>query len=260
MNTPQVALVTGASSGIGYATALAFARAGIHVAATARRADRLEQLTAAVNSLPTPHGDILPVTADVRSADDMQRAVQATVKRFGRLDILVANAGLGQRGSLADASWDDLETVLRTNIDGVLHSIRAGVPVMRQNGGGHIITISSVTYNLVAPHVATYAATKAFVTSIANSLRMELEGDHIRVTDILVGRTDTEFNEKRLGAGKRSGGSVPTMSPEKVAEAILKAVGTRKKTVVLRFFDRIIIWANILAPGIMGRIAMRQYK
>ncbi|MCB9456616.1 MAG: SDR family oxidoreductase [Anaerolineaceae bacterium] len=260
MNTQQVALITGASSGIGYATALAFARAGIHVAATARRADRLTQLEAAANSLPAPRGELLPITADVRSAVDMQRAVQMTVERFGRLDILVANAGLGQRGSLVDAPWDDLETLLRTNIDGVLHSIRAAVPVMRQNGGGHIITVSSVSYNLVAPYVASYAASKAFVTSIAHSLRLELEADHIRVTDILVGRTETEFNEKRLGAGKRTGGGVPTMPPERVAAAIVKAVGTNRKTVVLRLFDRIVIWANIVAPGIMGRMAQRQYQ
>ncbi len=260
MDTKQVALITGASSGIGYATALAFTREGTHVVATARRADRLTQLEAAVNSLPASHGELLPVTADVRSADDMQQAVTAAVARFGRLDILVANAGLGQRGSLVDAPWEDLETLLRTNIDGVLHSIRAAVPAMRQNGGGHIITVSSVSYNLVAPYVASYAASKAFVTSIAHSLRLELEVDHIRVTDILVGRTETEFNENRLGAGKRTGGGVPTMPPEKVAAAIVKAVGTNRKTVVLRLFDRIVIWANIIAPGIMGRMAQRQYQ
>jgi short-subunit dehydrogenase len=260
METKQVVFITGASSGIGYAAALAFARQGIHVAATARRADRLTQLEAEVNRLPAPHGDILLIIADVRNADDMQRAVRATVARFGRLDILVANAGLGQRGSLADAPWEDLETLLRTNIDGVLHSIRAAVPAMRQSGGGHIITVSSVSYNLVAPYVASYAASKAFVTSIAHSLRLELEADHIRVTDVLAGRTDTEFNEKRLGAGKRSGGGVPTMPPAKVADAIIKAAGTNKKTVVLRFFDRLIIWASILAPGIMGHIARRQYQ
>src|SRR5687767_9628313 len=106
MNTSQVVLITGASAGIGYATALALARRGSHVIATARRAERLAALADAINVLPEPHGDILTITADVTDADAMQRAVMQGMERFGRLDVLVANAGLGQRGPLADAPWD----------------------------------------------------------------------------------------------------------------------------------------------------------
>jgi short-subunit dehydrogenase len=260
MNITKVALITGASSGIGYATALAFAREGTHIAATARRADRLADLEKAIDVLPDGHGEILAITADVTDAAAMQNAVQQTMERFGRLDILVANAGIGHRGAVVEAEWQDLETLLRTNIDGVLHSIRAAVPAMRQSGGGHIVTISSVVYNLVAPYAATYSASKAFVTSLAQSLRLELESDDIWVTDILVGRTHTEFNEKRLGAGKRTGENLPTMTADRVAAAIVKATKGRNKTVVLRFFDRLVIWGNILVPGLIGRIAKRQYR
>ncbi|MAS32836.1 MAG: oxidoreductase [Anaerolineaceae bacterium] len=258
--TTKVALITGVSSGIGRATALEFARQGIHVAGTARRSARLNTLAAEITALPAPHGAFLGVTADVSNANAMRSAVQQTVERFGRLDILVANAGVGHRGALVDAEWDDLETLLRTNIDGVLHSIRAAVPAMRQNGGGHIITLSSVTYNLVSPYAAAYAASKAFVSSMAHSLRMELEDDHITVTDFLVGRTQTEFNEKRLGLGKRTGEGLPTMTPDKVAAAILRAVDHPRRSVTMRLFDRLTIWGNILFPDIIGRIARRQYK
>jgi NADP-dependent 3-hydroxy acid dehydrogenase YdfG len=151
MNTSQVVLITGASSGIGYATALAFARRGTHVVATARRAERLSALADAINALPTPHGDILPITADVTDAEAMNQAASQTLARFGRLDILIANAGLGQRGSLVDAPWDDLDVIVRTNIDGVLHSIRAAVPAMRQSGGGQIVIISSVAGQIAMP-------------------------------------------------------------------------------------------------------------
>lgn len=257
---PPVILITGASSGIGQAAALAFARRGAQVAAVARRAERLAELERAVNALPAPHGDVLPLAADVRDPEAMQAAVAQTVERFGRLDVLVANAGVGQRGSLVDSDWEDLETVLRTNIDGVLHSIRAAVPAMRRAGGGHIITISSVAFNLTSPYAAVYAASKASVSSLARSLRLELEADHIRVTDFLVGRTATEFNANRLGEGRRTGSGVPTMPAERVAEAIVKTVGTRRTTVVLRPFDRLVIWANVLAPGIMGRLARQQYR
>lgn len=256
----KVAFITGASSGIGYETALAFAREGAHVIATARRVERLAELERAIQQLPAGHGDVLIVAGDVTNAESMQEAVRQGVERFGRLDILVANAGLGHRGAVVDATWSDLETLLRTNIDGVLHSVRAAVPAMRQSGGGHIITISSVVYNLVAPYAAVYSASKAFVTSLAQSLRLELESDHIQVTDVLVGRTHTEFNEKRLGGGKRTGGGVPTMTPDRVAKAIVKATHTGQKTVILRLFDRLLIWGNILVPGLIGRLAQKQYR
>ena len=174
--TPQVALITGASSGIGRAAALVFVKHNLHVAGVARRSDRLAELRAEVEALPNPHGEFLPIEGDVTQAESMQAAVQQTMERFGRLDVLIANAGVGYRGAVVEAEWDDLNTLLRTNIDGVLHSIRAAAPAMRQTGGGHIIVISSVTYNLVSPYAAPYAASKAFVTSLAHSLRLELDG------------------------------------------------------------------------------------
>lgn len=260
MTQQRVALITGASSGIGYETALAFAKCGTHVVATARRVDKLGDLQKAVLQLPAGHGDILTIEADVSQREAMQNAVRLTLGRFGRLDILVANAGIGHRGKLAESNWDDIETLLRTNIDGVLHSIQAAVPAMKQSGGGHIITVSSVTYNLTAPYAATYAASKAFVTSIAHSLRLELEDENIKVTDVLVGRTATEFNQKRLGLGKRSGDTLPTMTPATVAAAIVRATDGNPRSVVVRFFDRLIMLGNILIPEVIGRIALRQYK
>jgi short-subunit dehydrogenase len=258
--TTKVVLITGASSGIGYAAALAFAQGGWNVVATARRTNRLAELEQAVSDLPTPHGSILTLAADVQSAMDMQQAVRQGMAYFGRLDALVANAGLGQRGALAEAAWNDLDIVLRTNIDGVLHSIRAAVPAIRQSNGGQIVLISSVAGQVAMPYAATYGATKAFVSSLARSLRLELENDHIGVTDMLVGRTATEFNEKRRGEGKRTGGGLPTMTAEQVGMAILRAVERRQKTVVLRPFDRLILWGNILVPGLIARLAKRQYK
>lgn len=254
----KVIFITGASSGIGRVTAIACAKAGFHVAGTARRAERLQSLQEEIQQLES--GGFLPITGDVTSAESMQSAVNKTVEHFGRLDVLVANAGLSQRGTLADAEWEHLETLLHTNIDGVLHSIRACVPEMRKVGGGHIITISSVAASLISPYAATYAATKAFVSSIANSIRIELESDNIKVSDFLVGRTETEFNESRLGEGARKKSSLPSMSAEQVAESIVKVINKPQNTVILRLFDRLIILGNRLIPSIMGELAKRQYK
>jgi len=258
----QTVLITGASSGIGRAAALAFARAEFNVVGVARNLERLESLSQEIVALPAPHGEFMAVSGDVTRATDMQQAVDQTMATFGRLDVLVANAGIGHRGAVADAEWSHLETVIRTNIDGVLHSIRAAVPAMRSTGSGHILTVSSVTFNLVSPYAATYAASKAFVSSLANSLRLELETDNIRVTDFLVGRTDTDFNTNRLGEGKRTGGSIPTMTPETVAQAMVRVIRSqpRRKTVTLRLFDRLLVLGNRLVPDIIGQLAKRQYK
>ncbi len=253
----RVVLITGASSGIGYATALAFAAQGDDVIGTARRAERLHQLAQAIEALP---GDFLPVASDVRQAESLQSAVEQGVKHFGKIDVLVANAGVGLRGDLVDASWDDISTLLQTNIDGVLHSVRSVVPVMRTNGGGHIIMLSSVAYNLVSPYAALYAASKAFVSSLSHSLRLELKADNILVTDMLVGRVQTEFSDNRLGKAGRGGNFPPAMPVEDVASAIVNSIGKNRKALAIRWIDRMVLLANVILPDTIGKQALKQYR
>lgn len=257
----QVVLITGASSGIGYATALAFARGGAQVAVTARRADKLAQLVGEIAALPVPHGDCLPITADAADAVAMQSAVAQTVERFGRLDVLVANAGVGQRGALSDAAWDDLETVLRTNIDGVLHSVRAALPALK-HARGHIVLVSSLAGITATPYASVYGASKAFVSSLARSLQLELEADGVTVSELIIGPVATEFSQKRRGVqGHGSGAAkIPSMTPDQVALAIVRATERRSKTAFVRFYDRLILLANSFAPGFIGRQALKRYK
>jgi short-subunit dehydrogenase len=192
----------------------------------------------------------------------MRDAVDQTVARFGHLDVLIANAGIGQRGSVVDSPWDDINIVIRTNVDGVLHSVRAAVPAMRTIGGGHIVIVSSVVAEMLTPYAAAYSASKAFVSSIARAMRYELEADGIGVTDVRVGRTDTEFNRRRLGAKGYADRAprIPMMTVAFVAEGIVRAVERKQKTVVLRLFDRLILWANRLVPDLVARRALKQYK
>ena len=258
----RAAYITGASSGIGYATALELARRGAHVIATGLTVDSLIPLQEAIAALPEPHGDVLALAVDVRDAQAQQDAVAAGESRFGRLDIVVANAGVGQRGSIADSDWADLDTLLRTNIDGVLHSIRASVPAMRRAGGGRIILISSISAGVPMPYAAAYGASKTFVSSIASSLRFELEADHITVTELRLGRVATPFNQNRLGAKGYSANAarLPSMTPERVAQAIADNAERPRRTVILRLFDRFIRLAGLIAPDFIGRKAMKQYK
>lgn len=256
----SVVLITGASSGIGYAAALAFVRAGYDVVGVARREDRLNALQAIVAAMPPPHGRFLPLVADVSQREQVNAAVAQTLETFGRVGVCIVNAGVGQRGAVVDAAWDDLETLLRLNIDGALHTLRAVIPTMRTQGSGHIITISSILAPMASPYAASYAASKAFLSSIVRSMRIELEPDHIRISDFLVGRTDTEFNEKRLGEGKRSASRLPTMTPEVVADALVRCVRQPRDVVVLRWFDRLLLWGNHWLPGLFARLTARQYR
>ena len=250
MSNDCVILITGASSGIGRATAQQFMQQGAQVAGTARSKERL----------PTQMGNFLPLEADVCDPAQLQAAIAQVQAHYGRLDVLIANAGVGHRGSVIDSDWDDMQTMLRTNIDGVLHTIRAGVPLMRQGGGGHILIVSSVTYNLVAPYAAIYAASKAFVSSLAHSLRLELEADNIHVTDMLLGRVDTAFNDNRLGKSGRGGSFPPSMPVDKAAAAIIKASAQRRKAVALRWVDRLLLLGNRFVPDLIGRRALKQYE
>jgi short-subunit dehydrogenase len=261
MSNEKVVFITGVSSGIGYQTVLAFARAGYAVAGTARRKEKLQTLAAQVAALPAPHGDFLPLETDVQDENAMQNAFAEVVARCGRIDVVIANAGVGMRGPLLDAAWGDIDTLLQTNIAGVLHTIRAGATALRTTGGGQIITISSVTAQMPMPYSAVYAASKAFVTSLVESLRYEFQDDQIVFSDMLVGRTQTELSEKRLGkAGRNESSGVPVMTAEQVADALVQAAQTRPKQVVLRPFDRLLLIAAKLVPDVIARRVMKQYR
>lgn len=255
----RVVFITGVSSGIGRAAAVAFARQGIHVIGVARREDKLESLAAEIAPLT---GEFLSVQADVSDEDSLKTAAQAGIDRFGRIDSVVANAGIGHRGNLVESEWSDIEAVMRINMDGVLHTIRVVVPFIMQGGkGGRVVIISSIVFNMVSAHAAVYAASKAFVSSIARSLRLELKPQGIGVVNLLVGRTETEFNEKKLGQGASRSGRIPVMTSEYVAERIVDAaLGRTRSELALRWTDRLIVWVSAIAPGLIGRLAERQYR
>lgn len=255
--TPRVVMVTGATSGIGEATARLLMSLGHHVVALGRRSERLQALQKTTEHMV---GKLLTVQADVRNQEEVLSSIGQTLAQFGRLDVLVANAGLGHRGQLVDAPWEDLQTVIDTNVIGVLHTIRACVPAMRASGGGHIIMISSVLGAVPAPYSAVYCASKAAIDSLSQSLRGELRDDHIWITNFQVGQTHTEFAEKRLGRTGKVAGKVPTMMPERVALQIVRSFERRKRTVILRPFDRLFVIGGRFFPRMMDRLLMRVYR
>ncbi len=256
---PHAILITGASSGIGRATARLFAALGHDVAVTARRLEPLDTLKDECDKAEFP-GPILPLQADVTDADAMQRAVALTLATFNRLNVVIANAGIGFRGALAEADWSEIEAVLRTNIDGVLHTVRAAIPALRASGGGHIVLISSVVGPVPPPYASVYAMSKAAVDALGRALRAELRPEGIHVTVLWVGQTDTAFAENRRGRAGRVASRWPTMTPEQVAGGVALALERRPRAMTVRWLDGLLIAVGRIFPALMDRILARIYR
>lgn len=187
----RVAIVTGASSGIGEATARALAAAGAAVTVAARRADRLERL---VREIEAAGGRARAVAADVTDRVAMQGMARATLAAFGRIDILVNNAGVMPLSPVAKLRVDEWDRMLDVNVRGLLYAVAAVLPVMLQQGGGHIVNVGSVAGRRPFFGGTVYSATKFAVRAISAGLREELSPHHhIRVSDIEPGVVDTEL-------------------------------------------------------------------
>jgi NADP-dependent 3-hydroxy acid dehydrogenase YdfG len=208
-----VAVITGASAGIGRATARELVGAGARVVLGARRKERLDAVEA---EFP---GQVATVEMDVRSVDDCNRLIDTAMERFGRLDILVANAGIGMYGGILDHTDEALTTMLDTNIAGTVWPIRAALPHMLETGRGDIVIVASVAGFRGGADEAVYAATKFAQVGLAGALDRELRGKGIRVTTIGPAGTATEF---AIGAGRTE--DMPELQtylrPEDIAFAI----------------------------------------
>jgi NADP-dependent 3-hydroxy acid dehydrogenase YdfG len=208
-----VAVVTGASSGIGRATARELLGAGARVVVGARRRDRLEAIEA---DFP---GRVAVVGMDVRSPDDCRRLIATAMDAFGRLDTLVANAGIGMYGGILDHTDEALTTMLDTNVAGTVWPIRAALPHMLESGHGDIVIVASVAGFRGGADEAVYAATKFAQVGLAGALDRELREKGIRVTTIGPAGTATEF---AIGSGRTQ--DMPELRtylrPEDIAFAI----------------------------------------
>src|ERR1035441_3506466 len=214
----SVCIVTGASSGIGAATSRLLSASGARVVLAARRTERLESLAA---ELPGS----LAVTTDVTVAEQLKRLVDRTVDAFGRLDVLVNNAGQGLHVPLEELDPVDLRAVFELNVVAPLGGMQTVVPVMRARSGGAIINVSSATTLRVFPGLGGYAATKAALNMISQVARLELARGGITVSVVYPSVPATEFHERLRAGHLVSGGrSIPPDPPELAAAAIAFAI------------------------------------
>ena len=209
----KTALVTGGSRGIGLATARALAARGASVAITGTSDDRLAAATADLERDASRR--VLALRADVRSASDMHAALDAATARFGGLDALVNNAGVGLFRPVSDMTDEEWRRLFDTNVTGIFNATRAALPHLRARGGGWIVNVSSLSATAPFANGAAYCATKAAVDAFTEALMQELRHDGIRVASVAPGSVDTSF-----GGGVRDKSSW-ALQPGDVAQAIV---------------------------------------
>lgn len=251
---PMNVIVTGASAGIGRATAVALVQNGANVVAVARRAGRLDALARDLRREP---GRLLPIAGDIRQPPFARQLAAATVGAFGRIDVLVNNAGIGHRSALADMPAEDVATLLDTNVVALVQLTQAVIPHMRRQGSGHIINVSSIVGERPLPNSALYCASKASVNMLSRSLRMELRPDHIRVTVVYPGLTETEFGTARLGEQGTNRFGLNGVPAERVAHRIVAAIHHGRDEVYISPFDWLFVQLNRHFPRLTDWLVAR---
>ncbi|MBD1898331.1 SDR family oxidoreductase [Coleofasciculus sp. FACHB-129] len=222
----KVAIVTGASAGIGEATAIALAAEGASVVIAARRFD---QLNAIADGIAATGGKALPIVADITDETQVQNLVQKANAQFGRVDILVNNAGIALSGNIEGANTSDWRRMIDLNVLGLMYATHAVLPILKAQGSGHIVNISSVAGRTARVGIGGYNATKWGVNGFSESLRQEVCKHNIRVTIIEPGMVDTEIDShitdpiaKQRTEERRK--SIVPLQSEDVAAAIAYAV------------------------------------
>ncbi len=220
----KVVAITGASSGIGAATAEFLAARGDKIVLGARGADRLSEVT---NRIIAAGGEAAQAEVDVTKRADLEKLVTLARERFGRLDVLISDAGAMPIGPMDNLAVEDWEQMIDVNIKGVLYGIAAALPVFRKQEAGHFINIASTSARKTVPGQSVYSCTKAAVVALSDGLRQELAGS-LRVTVISPGFTDTTFvshiRDEALRSQLEQAGSKFAMPPEAIAQAVAYAI------------------------------------
>jgi short-subunit dehydrogenase len=251
-----VIAITGASAGIGRATAVRLARNGDALVICARRSDKLE---AAATEIRAAGGQAVPLVADVTRLDDMERLVALAVERFGRLDVMICNAGYGVAGAIDDISPGQMRQLMDVNYMGTFHAARAALAVFRRQGAGHIVIVSSIVGKRGVPYMGAYSATKFAQAGMAECLRSEVAGSKIHVTVVYPVSTDTEFFDVMT---RETGTTItrahgPRQDVSVTANAIARAIDHPAPDVFPHFPSRMLVWVNALLPGFTDRLVQR---
>ncbi|MGH9658831.1 MAG: SDR family NAD(P)-dependent oxidoreductase, partial [Bryobacteraceae bacterium] len=229
------------------------AREGARLALSARSADKLQSLAASLGP------NAIPVPADMADPAAVRRMVEATVERFGRLDILINNAAVGIYGPTATMPPEQFERVVATNWLGPLHAIQSAVPHMRKQGGGQIINISSVAGKVAIPWMGIYCATKFALNALSDALRLELAGDRIQVISVCPGRIRTPFMQHAFRDPRFRPLPPVGISADRVARAVLRASLRGKREIVVPASNWMFVWFHGFFPRLTDAL-LSEYR
>ncbi|PDW03621.1 SDR family NAD(P)-dependent oxidoreductase [Candidatus Viridilinea mediisalina] len=251
----RVTIITGASAGIGAATARLFAEAEARLVLAARQREPLEALAA---ELP----GALVVPTDVADPEACRQLVARAKQSFGRVDLLINNAGVGLAGPAAELRTEDVQQALAVDLFGPLWLMQAVVPLMRAQGLGQIINVSSVLAAQPLPYLGAYAGAKAALERVSEALRMELRGTGVEVSVVRPGTTRTNFSAHRLGIGRerRSRFAPAGVTPETVARTILYVARHEPRCAYVTRGDRLGVFLATLFPGLLERLLARAIR
>ena len=259
------AIVTGASSGIGRATAVALARKGYSLLLAARRPERLEQVARDCEQAARAHdaGSVraVPRVTDVRREDQVDALVAAAVAQFGRVDVMVNNAGGGTFGRVHETTDEEMRWIFDVNYFGVFYGCKAVAPVMIRQGSGHIFNVSSVIGKRGAPFQGAYCATKFALCGLTDALRVELRACGVHVTCVCPGLTATEFSERTRHGQHRSAirQRLRRMPAETVGRRIADTVGRAKPERVFSLGGRFLVLLSALWPRAADALMTRYH-
>jgi short-subunit dehydrogenase len=251
----RVVILTGATQGIGRATALTLARAGCKLALAARNVERLQSL---VNELSQAGHWAVAIPTDIGDTGQAAALAEKTVEQLGRIEVIINNAAMGVRDWITDLREAEARRVMDVNYFGPVALIQAAIPHLKANpAGGLIINISSIVGRRAMPGIAGYCASKAALEKMAESLRIELMADNIRVSTVYPGVTATKFNDHSLGSDPSGRGRLAGVPPERVAQVILNTLRTERRDVFVTWFDRTFVTASAVWPWLMDRLLSR---
>jgi uncharacterized protein len=255
-NTPRtnmLALITGASSGIGAATARLLGSKGMKVVLVARRKDRLNRL---VEEIQRMGGTGIPLEADLTHERDRDLVLEEVTKNHGEVDYLVNNAGLGWYGYGSDMSWKTALEMLQVNVEAVVQFTINFLAKMRSRNAGHIINIGSISGSIPSQGIALYGATKSFLDNFSTALHRELKGTGVHVSVVRAGAVKTEFGESALA--RDHGGHVPTermgVSAEHVAARIWNLIQKPRRVIYVPDWLRLVPWAELTFGWVIDRL------
>lgn len=213
-----VVVVTGASQGIGAAIARHFALEGTRLALIARNREKLETVA---NDLPLPRKEILVLPTDMRNASAVRIAVQSVRDSFGGIDIFINNAGVGINKPVVELSEEEFDTIFETNVKAVFHTFRELIPLFQKQGGGQIINISSGAARIGAPGLAAYAASKAALNILSESVAGEVRNDNIKISVLSPASTETRLMSNMSEASRSPSKAALKLTVDEVAEAVI---------------------------------------